>query len=125
MTSTIKRVQSIDKRVVSVSIQLIAKDAADSLLIDKFGDILIDPSGEYSDPNDLSYPKFRVYAGDPVPFYTQQVVRAIFSDTTLTLEDLQRRANLWGDAITLKIQNAMIALRTKEDDVTTSTTVNI
>ena len=125
MTSTISRVQKIEERVITVSIKLVSKDAADNTFIQKFGDIIIDPSGFFNDPNDVTFPKFNVSAGDPIPFYTNQEIRAIFADPSLTIETLQRQANLWGDAIELKIQNAMISLRAKTDTTTLNTTLNI
>lgn len=125
MSSTIQRVVKLVDGGISVEIRLVAKDAADDALIQKFGDIEINPSGQFSDPLDLSYPKFNVVAGDPVPFYTVQVIRALFVDDTLALADLQKRAKLWGDKIALDIQNAITALRALNDTSTGVSTVVI
>lgn len=125
MATQITRVQSLTDRVVSIKIYLSAKDASDDALIKKFGDIIIPVSGEFSDPNDLSYPKFRVEAGDPVSFFTVGEIKTIFFDNLLTLEDLQKRADLWADKIQLDIQNAMTNLRNKVDNTTITTVVTI
>lgn len=125
MASTIRRKQTLNGRSITVSISLDTKDAADSALIEKYGDIKINPSGHFGDPNDLTYPKFLVEAGDPVSFYKQGSIQGIFIDNTLDLADLQKRADLWGDQIVLNIQNAMIALRAYTDTTTLETTVVI
>ena len=125
MASTIRRKQSLNGRSISVSISLDTKDSADSALIEKYGDIKINPTGYFNDPNDLAYPKFLVEAGDPVSFYKQGFIQAIFIDNALTLADLQKRADLWGDKIILDIQNAMIALRAYTDTTTIDTTIVI
>jgi hypothetical protein len=125
MASSIQRKTVLVDRGVLVEITLVAKDAADDALIKKFGDIQINPSGEFNDPLDLSYPKFIVRAGEPVDFYTTQEIRALFVDDTLALADLQKRAKLWGDSIQLSIQNAIIALRTLNDTSTGTSTIVI
>ena len=68
MTSTIRRKQELSKRSITVTISLESKDSADSALIEKYGDIQINPSGYFNDPNEVSYPKFLVEAGDIVYF---------------------------------------------------------
>ena len=125
MASTIHRVQKPIGRTIVVEISLTAKDVTDSGLIQKFGDIVINPTGDFSDPLDNTYPKFYVNAGNPVPFFTDQVIRATFEDDTLSLDALQKQANLWGDAISLAIQNALVALRAQTDTSTLDTSVNI
>jgi hypothetical protein len=125
MASSIQRTTKLIDGGISVEIRLVAKDAADDALIQKFGDIEINPSGQFGDPLDLTYPKFKVTAGDPVAFYTVGVVRALFQDDTLQLADLQKRAKLWGDAITLSIQNSMISLRALSDTSTGVSTIVI
>lgn len=122
MATQITRQQTLSDRVITVKIYLSSKDAQDDSLVKKFGDIKINPSGTFSDPNDLAYPAFRVEAGEPVLFFTVGEVKAIFATDSLTTEDLQKRADLWGDAIQLAIQNAMTDLRDLVD-ITTSTTV--
>lgn len=118
MASTINRNQQLIGRSVIINITLTAKDVTDSALIQKFGDIIINPSGNFSDPNDNTYPPFYVNAGDPVPFFTNQVIRATFEDDLLDLAALQKKANLWGDAISLAIENALTALRALVDTTT-------
>jgi len=125
MASTIHRVQTLTSRTATITISLTAKDVTDSALIQKFGDIIINPSGDFSDPDDSAYPKFYVNAGNPVPFYTEGVIRATFDDEALDLAALQKQANLWGDAIVLAIENALTALRAAHDTTTSDTTVNI
>jgi len=125
MASTIHRTQQLIGRTVIVQLALTAKDIGDSALIQKFGDIVINPSGDFIDPNDGTYPPFYVNAGNPVSFFTEQVIRATFEDDTLSLDALQKKANLWGDAIILAIQNAMVALRADTDSTTLDTTVSI
>jgi len=125
MASTIHRVQKPIGRTIVVEISLTAKDVTDSGKIQKFGDIVINPTGDFDDPNDNTYPKFYVNAGNPVSFFTDQVIRATFEDDTLSLDALQKQANLWGDAISLSIQNALVALRAQTDTSTLDTSVNI
>jgi hypothetical protein len=125
MTSTIRRKQELSKRSITVTISLESKDSADSALIEKYGDIQINPSGYFNDPNEVSYPKFLVEAGDIVSFYTKGSITAIFIDNNLTLPDLQKRADLWADKIVLDIQNAMTALRALTDTTTLDTTITI
>lgn len=125
MTSQITRTQTLVDRIVTITITLSAKDAADDSLIRTFGDIKISPSGIFNDPNDESYPSFRVDAGDDVLFFTVGEIKATFANDTLSLADLQKRADLWGDKIQLDIQNAMIRLRAFTDLTTSSATVSI
>jgi hypothetical protein len=125
MSSTIQRQATLVDGGISLEIRLVAKDASDDALIQKFGDIKINPSGTFSDPLDLSYPKFNVQAGDAIDFYTTGTIRGLFVDDTLVLADLQKRAKLWGDKVCLDIQNAMIALRTLNDTTTGVSTIVI
>ena len=123
MASSIRRKQELIEGTILVTISLVSKDAIDSALIEKFGDILINPSGYFGDPNDPSYPKFLVKAGDPIPFYTQQTIRNLFVNNTLSVVDLQKRADLWADKIVLDIQNEMIRLRSLVDSITLDATI--
>ena len=125
MSSSIQKITKLIDGGISVEIRLVAKDAADDALIQTFGDIQINPSGLFGDPLHLAYPKFNVVAGDPVDFYTVGAVRALFVDDTLALEDLQNRALLWGNAISLDIQNKMTALRALNDTSTGVSTIVI
>jgi hypothetical protein len=125
MATTITREQVLSDRVITVKIFLASKDAGDDALIKKFGDIKINPSGEFGDPNDAAYPQFRVDAGEAVLFFTVGEVKAVFANDTLTILDLQKRADLWGDKIQLDIQNAMTALRAFTDTTTSTTTITI
>ena len=125
MATTITREQVLSDRVITIKIFLASKDAGDDALIKKFGDIKINPSGEFGDPNSSAYPKFRVDAGEAVLFFTVGEVKAVFANDTLTTDDLQKRADLWGDKIQLDIQNAMTALRALTDTTTSTTTITI
>jgi hypothetical protein len=125
MTSQITRKQTLIDRVATVAIFLTAKDAGDDAIIKKFGDVIINPTGSFSDPNDLTYPAFYVEAGPTVHFFTTGQVQAQFANDVLTLADIQRRANLWGDKIQLDIQNGIVALRALHDTTTSTTTVTI
>ena len=125
MASSIQRTTELVDGGVSVEIRLVAKDANDDALIQKFGDIKINPSGQFSDPLNTAYPAFIVQAGDPIEFYTVGTIRALFVDDTLALDALQRKAKLWGDQISLNIQNAMIALRALSDTSTGVSTIVI
>lgn len=122
MATQITRTQVLSDRVITVKISLTSKDASDDALVKKFGDIKINVSGEFGDPNDSSYPRFRVEAGEAVLFFSNGEVKAVFANDALTSLDLQKRADLWGDKVQLDIQNAMTALRAMVD-TTTSTTV--
>ena len=125
MATQITREQVLSDRVITVKISLTSKDAQDDALIKKFGDIKINPSGTFADPNDSSYPAFRVEAGEPVLFFTNGEVKAVFANDALSTADLQKRADLWGDKIQLTIQNAMIDLRDLTDTTTSVTVVTI
>ncbi len=111
MASIFNRSQQIIDGVVIVKFNLISKDAGDSALISKFGDIVIDPSGLFGDPSDLTFPQFLVQAGDPVPFFERQEIKAIFKSSPLPILVTERQANLWGNAIATRLANAMISLR--------------
>ena len=125
MASQITRNQTLIGRMATVEILLVAKDVTDDSIIKKFGDVIINPTGNFSDPDDLSYPTFYVAAGPTVPFFTTGQVQAQFANDLLTLADLQRRANLWGDQIQLDIQNGIVVLRALTDTTTSTTTVTI
>ena len=125
MATQLTRTQVLVDRVITVKFILSSKDAADDVLIRTFGDISISPTGTFNDPNDPTYPPFRVDAGDDVLFFTMGEIKTTFANDTLSLADLQKRADLWGDKIQLDIQNAMIALRAMTDTITSSTTVTI
>lgn len=125
MASHIKREQWIEDGIVFVELILAAKDINDDARIRKYGDIKVNPSGIFNDPDDMSYPAFRVDAGSPIPFFTRGRIRATFVGDTLQPEDLQRRANLWGDKIMLDIQNALERLRILEDKATSDVTIRV
>jgi hypothetical protein len=126
MATQITRTQILTDRVITVTISLTAKDATDDALVKKFGDIQIMPSGYFNDPADSTYPQFMVNAGtEPIDFFTAGSIVATFANDTLALADLQRRALLWGNAIQLTIQNAMIALRALVDSTTSTSVVTI
>lgn len=125
MASQITRTQTLIDRVITVKLSLTSKDGSDDALIKKFGDIKVMVSGMFADPGDPSYPLFRVDAGDDVLFFTAGEVKAVFVSDTLTLADLQKRADLWGDTVQLDIQNKMIALRALTDSTTSTATVTI
>ena len=126
MATQITRTQILTDRVITVTISLTAKDATDDALVKKFGDIQITPSGYFGDPSDSTYPSFMVNAGtEPVDFFTAGSVVATFANDTLAIADLQKRALLWGNAIQLAIQNAMIALRAMTDTTTSTSVVTI
>jgi hypothetical protein len=125
MTSQITRKQTLINRVATVEFSLVAKDVTDDAIIKKFGDVIITPTGSFNDPNDLTYPAFYVNAGPCVPFFTVEHVQAQFVNDTLTLADIQRRANLWGDKIQLDIQNGIVAKRALHDTTTSTVTITI
>jgi len=127
MASEFNRDQEIIDGAVIVKITLVSKDAGDSALVQKFGDIVINPTGEFNDPSDITFPQFYVNAGDPIYFFQRQEIMAIFKDSLLALPVLERQANLWGNNISTQIQNAMIALRalgTATDTTTMNTSVS-
>lgn len=125
MATQITRTQTLTDRVITVKISLTSKDGADDALVKKFGDIKINPSGDFLDPNDGAYPKFRVVAGEAVSFFSMGEVKAVFADDALNILDLQKRADLWGDKIQLDIQNAMTALRALNDSTTSTTVITV
>ena len=125
MASTLNLTRNIENGIITVEISLAGKDAADDALIKRFGDILVTPSGQFSDPNDPSYPTFYVLAGDPLFFFKEGKVRAIFDDLKLTYADRAKRAKLWEDSVTLYIQNELIKLRALTDTTTQSTNVTL
>ena len=125
MAIEVERKQELIERTIQIVIELVSKDATDNALVDKFGDIIINVSGAFSDPTDSTFPAFYVNAGKPVSFFKAQKIQTIFEDDILTLPVLQRQATLWGNSIMLQIQNAMTALRALTDSTTMDTTVTI
>lgn len=128
MASTIERIQTLVSRVITVKIILTAKDTGDSALISKFGDIMINPTGTFSDPAHVEYPSFYVNAGDPVPFFTVGQIQTTFQDDALSIAALQIKAKLWGDNISTQIQNSLIALRNpviNTDSTTMDSPINV
>ena len=125
MATSIVRNTEIRGRTIVVKFTLVAKEITDDNLYRKFGDIMIDVTGDFSDPNDLSYPKFYVNAGAQVPFFTNQEIIAHFEDEKLIFQDLSRRARLWGDAIQQQIQNKLLVLRSLPDTISGTVTITI
>lgn len=125
MTSQITREQVLGDRVATIKITLTAKDATDDALIKKFGDIKINPTGYFNDPDDVAYPAFYVDAGPPVSFFMVEEIKAMFANDVLHINDLQKRANLWGDKIQLDIENAMVTIRDFVDTTTSTTVITI
>ena len=125
MTSTIHRNQQIINRSIIVTIELAQKDIADSALVKKFGDIIVTPSGDFGDPNDSTYPKFNVQAGDPISFFQTGTIKCTFKVDTLDITALHIQAKLLGDAISLSIQNSLVRLRTLTDSSTMDTDITI
>lgn len=125
MASAIEREQTLDNGIITIEIRLVSIDSSDDALVQKFGDITIDPSGEFKDTNDPSFAPFRVEAGDPVSFFSARSVRCLFVGDSLTMPFLQRRAKIWGDSIEREIQNQILNLRSLVDTTSSKTVVNI
>ena len=123
MSTMINRTQTLKDRTVVVEFRLAQKDVRDDALWQKWGDVKIQVSGQFGDPHDPTYPPFQVNAGPDIKLFERQTFQAHFADPALSLEVLQRRANLWGDAIQLQIQNKIILMR--ENDDNTSMSVNV
>jgi hypothetical protein len=111
MAIKIDRKVTTEHRTVIVEFVLVAKDSAEDLLVRRFGDMVINPTGDFHDPINSSYPKFFVDAGPAVSFFERQSIRALFDDDALTVEDLQNRGRLWGDRIQEMIVAEMTRLR--------------
>lgn len=125
MASAIEREQTLNNGIITVEIRLISIDASDDALIQKFGDIRVDPSGEFKDQNDPTFAPFRVEAGDPVYFFAARSIRCLFVGDALTMPFLQRRAKIWGDNIEREIQNQILNLRALVDTTSSKQVVNI
>ena len=125
MSTVISRVGSLLGGTAQVKFMIITKDLTDAALVDKYGDIIINPTGFFNDPNDNAYPKFYVNAGDIIPFFTKTFITAQFEDSSLTIDEIQKKAKLWGDAVQTDIQNKIIALRALTDTTTGNATVTI
>jgi len=120
MATIINRTQTIRDGVVTVSFRVAQKGLSDDALIQKFGDIRIQVSGNFGDPHDLRYPPFYHSAGPDVPLFTRGGFEAHFADPALSVDALQYRAKLWGDAVQLQIQNKLELLRDGRDEATLS-----
>jgi len=123
MSTLINRTQNLKDRTIIVEFRLAQKDARDDELCRKWGDIKVQVSGMFGDPHDPSYPPFYVSAGPDINLFERQSFQCHFADPLLPLELLQRRANLWGDAIQLQIQNKIILMRENDDNTTMSVNV--
>lgn len=110
MASEVKRSVRTEGGAVIVEFHLVSKDATDDTLVRFFGDIHINPTGDFED-NDPSYGKFYVDAGDPIHFFKEGEVRAVFQDDALSMQVLQRRATAWGNEIEARIKREMTRLR--------------
>ncbi len=97
---------TVTARVYALSIS-----NADSALADKYGGVIIDPSGYFEDPADPYYPKFYVNAGPSISFFERGEVRALFYDNFLPIEILQKHAILWCNRVKDLIQNELKRLR--------------
>ena len=122
MPTIIERNQTIHEGVVVVELALVSKDQHDEYLTSRFGDIVIDPSGAFEDVADAAS-KFTLHAGPPVYFFKAGALRAVFDDTSLGTDVLQKRAKIWGDKMQADLKSAMAALRLKSDLTSTSTFV--
>jgi hypothetical protein len=120
MSTIINRTQKIRDGVVTVSFRVVQKGLDDDALIQKFGDIKIKVSGTFADPHDRRFPPFHHGAGPDVPLFTRGGFEGHFADPALSLDALQHRARLWGDAVQLQIQNRLELLRGGSDDTTLS-----
>jgi len=122
MPSIVQRNQALEGGVVIAELVLTVKDSYDDFLVSRFGDILVNPSGEFTDPADATF-KFQVRADGPVSFFKAGELRAVFDDQVLGTDVLQRRAKVWGDKMQADLKAAIATLRTKVDLTTTSTFV--
>ena len=122
MPTSITREQKNVDGVVTEEFTLTAKGAEDDFLVRRFGDIVINPSGEFNDPLNPTI-KFRVDAGLPVPFFEVGKIVAVFDDHALGIAVSQQRAKIWGDKIQADLKASMAALRLSVD--TTSSSVFI
>ena len=125
MATSITRDTRVKGRTVIVEFTLVAKDSSDDVLYRKFGDIMLNVSGYFGDPNDLSFPKYWVEAGLPLGLFTSEKIVSHFEDATLTIEALQKRAKLWADNVQLQIQNGILSLRQANDTVSQTSTISI
>lgn len=112
MSSTFTRLPIIRGNKVLMIFRLTSKDTYDNDLINEFGDIIINPSiTDIVDPDNVNFPKFSVSAGDPIPMFKYGEVRALFGDSSLSIDTLYKQATLWCDQIQLQVQTKLIELR--------------
>jgi hypothetical protein len=116
VTSDVIREEKALDRAITVSFRLRVKNPVDDYLVHHFGDVVIDPSGLFHDPNDPSYIPFYVYAGDPVSFFTEGVISATFEDDNEEFELLVKHAEIWGNIIQARLIAAIIKLRSQTFD---------
>ena len=112
MSSVFTRIPVIRCNKVLMIFRLTSKDVYDNDLVNEFGDIFVTPSmTDIIDPDDVNFTKFSVSAGDPIPMFKYGEVRALFDNSSLSIDTLYKQATLWCDQIQLQVQTGLINLR--------------
>ena len=129
MASIISRDIKAEGGQIIASVCVVSKDPNDDLLARKYGDVMVNPSGEFRDSNDASFTPFIVDAGKPsgalLSLLPDHKFTTTFSDPKIPIEARLRQANIWTLAIANTIANGLTALRTKTDSISGSYTMTV
>jgi len=115
--------------MVRAAVFVASKGPADDALVRTYGDIIVRRSGIFADPNDATFPQFRVDAGDDCGVFLNalpgQKIEHFFDDAAIDITPRMRQASLWTSAIVAQITNQLTTLRLKTDVSGGNTTVTI
>ena len=114
---------------VRAAVYCSTKDPADDTAARKFGDIFIRRSGLFNDPNDNTFPQFRVDCGEDIGIFLNVLpnykIETFFDDQSISITARMRQASLWTAALISQITAALTALRADTDTTGGNTAVTL
>lgn len=115
--------------VIRAAVYVASKDPTDDLAARKFGDVMVRRSGIFNDPNDNTFPQFRVDAGDDIGVFLNNLpnykIETFFDDQSISITARMRQSSLWTSALIAQITSGLTALRANTDTTGGTTAVTI
>ena len=114
--------------MIIASVSILSKDPNDDFLARKYGDVYINPSGSFADPQDATF-QFIVDSGNAIGILLSnlpdQKINATFNDETIDISIRLRQANLWSLSISNAIAAGITKLRTDQDSISGNYTMTV
>jgi len=114
---------------VRAAVYVSSKSPADDLAARTYGDVYVRRSGLFNDPEDNTFPQFRVDCGDEIGVLLNVLpnykIETFFDDQSISVTARMRQASLWTAALISQITAGLTTLRLKTDTTGGNTAVTI